>query len=727
MSTEARRASVPPRPDVPPHPGVPPRPATPPRPAQPPTAPTDRASTGQALAEPPPRDPARRAAPAAEPQEPAAPPRTPTGGPRQQAERESAHGATPGSAGPKAPAQGEPTSGDAFASSGDDFPSAGDGFSSSGDDFPSAGRGFLSAGDDFPSAGPQSSPSRTAPRFADLRAQHTDAMTPPPPPASARFPDIPPQPARPVPASRRDDAGTPPRAEERPAAPHVPRPAPPHDFRRAPRPTRPAARPAPSQDSRPAGPGGAAPRAGTAAPRPADGEATRPAGPDGSPPTGAAGARPSGDGPPRSAGRSEGALPDGTAAPAGTRPADSNGSRPAGPPPPSRPAGSSATADGSASDGAWSPLPRSWVPVPGLSRREAEAEGAGGGLRGDSQAGPAVTDDGPAWSPGVAVRQPGFAVPPVPAAPPAPPAPRAPQRTDGGPGEASGPDPSLSWSAPMAPGGPLGATRPVVTFARPEGYRDMSGIFGRRGRVAAAAVCVVLGMGLIGGAVTGSWLVGDSADAAERSTYTTAGGLWHNVPVDQLFPPTVDGQGAGPGGADRTWTRIAVAPDGDCADAFDPLLLKTLAPVGCQRLLRATYTDATQSYVTTVGLLFTTADAAAMRALDTRFTKEKLAERADLMPRPYAVKGTVAAAFGDKQRAAWTVSVLTDAPVVVYAVSGWADGRVVDTPQSAPAATAAGATTAPAQAGLGNEAQGLADRVERGLRKTAVTPSEQPS
>ncbi|MFJ1810470.1 MULTISPECIES: hypothetical protein [unclassified Streptomyces] len=279
----------------------------------------------------------------------------------------------------------------------------------------------------------------------------------------------------------------------------------------------------------------------------------------------------------------------------------------------------------------------------------------------------------------------------------------------------------------MTPGGTLGATRPVVTFARPEGYRDTPRVFGRRGRAAAAAVCVVLGMGLIGGAVTGSWLVGDPADAAERSTYATAGGLWHNVPVDQLFPPTVDGQGAGPGGADRTWTRIGVAPDGGCADAFDPLLLKALAPVGCQRLLRATYTDATQSYVTTVGLLFTTADAATMRALDTRFAKEGLAGRADLMPRPYAAKGTVAAAFGDKQRAAWTLSVLTDAPVVVYAVSGWADGRVVDTAQPAPAATATGATTAPAQAGLGNEAQGLADRIERGLRKTAVTPSEQPS
>jgi hypothetical protein len=277
----------------------------------------------------------------------------------------------------------------------------------------------------------------------------------------------------------------------------------------------------------------------------------------------------------------------------------------------------------------------------------------------------------------------------------------------------------------MTPGGSPGATRPVVTFARPEGYTPR--LLGRRGRTAAAAACVVLGLGLIGGAVTGSWLVGGPGEGTERSAYTTAGRLWHNLPVDQLFPRTVDGQGAGPGGADRTWTRIAVAPDGGCAGAFDPLLLKALAPVGCRRLLRATYTDATQSHVTTVGLLFTEADAAAMRALDTRFAKEGLAQRADLMPRPYAAEGTVAAGFGDRQRAAWTVSILTDAPVVVYAVSGWADGRTVAAPQPASRATATGATTAPAQAGLGNEAQGLADRVERGLRRTAAAPSEQPS
>ncbi|MFG2513666.1 hypothetical protein [Streptomyces sp. NPDC048584] len=270
-----------------------------------------------------------------------------------------------------------------------------------------------------------------------------------------------------------------------------------------------------------------------------------------------------------------------------------------------------------------------------------------------------------------------------------------------------------------------------MSFGEPEGYGQGARPrpLGRRGRsqAIAAAACLVLGTGLIGGAVTGSWLTGDSDGTGTRPGFAAAQDIWHDVPVDQLFPPTVQGKGAGPGGADRVWTRIAVAPDSDCDGAFDTLMRKVLAPVGCERLLRATYTDATQSHVTTVGLLFTKADAAAMTTLARRFDKERLDRRSDLMPLPYAAKGTAAAGFGAKQRASWTVSVLTDAPVVVYAVTGWADGRTVDTPQPAEDAMESGATTAPAQAGLGHEAQGLADRVERGLRKKAGTATEQPS
>ncbi|WP_249416417.1 hypothetical protein [Streptomyces sp. TS71-3] len=282
-----------------------------------------------------------------------------------------------------------------------------------------------------------------------------------------------------------------------------------------------------------------------------------------------------------------------------------------------------------------------------------------------------------------------------------------------------------------------GAGRPFVSFARPEAFDDsttrLRPIRERRAlklrmppRAASAAACVVLGLGLIGGAVTGSWLTGDSSAApGPAQSFAAAAELWHNTPVDALFPPVVQGDGAGPGGADRTWTRVAVAPDSGCAGAFDPLLYKALAPVGCLRLLRATYTDATHSSVTTVGLLFTKADPVAMRALRQRFTGEGLDRRGDLMPRAYPAKGTPAAGFGDGQRASWTVSVLTEAPVVVWAVSGFADGRTVQDPQPAADAMRPSATTAPAQAGLGFDAKGLADRVERGLRKSVSTDTEQ--
>ncbi|MEF9902737.1 hypothetical protein [Streptomyces sp. P9-A2] len=293
------------------------------------------------------------------------------------------------------------------------------------------------------------------------------------------------------------------------------------------------------------------------------------------------------------------------------------------------------------------------------------------------------------------------------------------------------PDPAFSWSSPPAPGGASGSGRPVVTFARPEGYDENARPrpLGRRGRsqVVAAAVCLVLGVGLIGGAVAGSWLAGDSGEKGADTGFAAAANMWHSVPVDELFPPTVRGEGAGPGDADRVWTRIAVAPDSGCEDAFDPLLRKLFAPLGCERLLRATYTDATQSHVTTVGLLFTKADAAGMVSLAGRFDKERLDRRTDLIPRPYAAKGTAAAGFGAGQRATWAISVLTDAPVVVYAVSGWADGRDAGTPLPAEDGMESGATTAPAQAGLGHEARGLADRVERGLRKNVGTTTEQPS
>ncbi|TXS28860.1 hypothetical protein EAO71_08770 [Streptomyces sp. ms191] len=241
----------------------------------------------------------------------------------------------------------------------------------------------------------------------------------------------------------------------------------------------------------------------------------------------------------------------------------------------------------------------------------------------------------------------------------------------------------------------------------------------RTKRIVAAGVCLVLGVGLIGGAIAGAVLAATDTGRPEEPTgFEEARTLWHSVPVDTLFPRTLAGPGAGPGTAARAWTRVVVAPDAPCSTTtLSRSVLTSLRSVGCDRVVRATYTDATSSSVITVGLVFTQADPAAMRALGSGIG-------ADLPP-ALAGPGTVAARFGDGQRASWWTRALPDLPVVVYSVSGFADGRRVDTPQPADQAMAAGQTTAPAQAGLGHEAKGVADRVERGLRKAATAAAKE--
>ncbi|CAM5643505.1 MULTISPECIES: hypothetical protein [Streptomyces] len=246
-------------------------------------------------------------------------------------------------------------------------------------------------------------------------------------------------------------------------------------------------------------------------------------------------------------------------------------------------------------------------------------------------------------------------------------------------------------------------------------------------RTALAAAGLVLGVGLVAGAAAGSWLAGDAdGSPAAEAVFAHGRETWHSAPVDTLFPPTLNGLGTGPGGADRTWIRIAVAPDSGCAGAFDPLLTKALAPVGCNRLVRATYVDATRTSVITVGAVSTKADRTGMQDLRRRFAKEHLDTRTDLMPRPYAAKGTPAAGFGPAQRASWSIRVLDDLPVVVYGVSGFADGRKVDDPQPAAEATRTGATTAPAEAGLGHDAKAVTDRIEQTFRKQAAKGTTEP-
>ncbi|MFG2619734.1 hypothetical protein ACGFXC_19215 [Streptomyces sp. NPDC048507] len=229
----------------------------------------------------------------------------------------------------------------------------------------------------------------------------------------------------------------------------------------------------------------------------------------------------------------------------------------------------------------------------------------------------------------------------------------------------------------------------------------------RPGRIVAAALCGLLGAGLLAGAAAGAWRQhrADQRPVTPGAAYRAAAGLWHTAPADGLLPPVLDAPDSGPGGADRSWIRLALAPDADCAAALPADWRAALAATGCTRVLRATYTDATRSSLVTVGLVFTPADATAMNGLRGR------------LPVPPAY------AYADTRRAAWTAGVAAAAPAVVYAVSAFADGRAVDAPVPAEEAARQGATGAVAEAGLGHGARSVADRIEHALAALAAPPA----
>lgn len=292
-----------------------------------------------------------------------------------------------------------------------------------------------------------------------------------------------------------------------------------------------------------------------------------------------------------------------------------------------------------------------------------------------------------------------------------------------GPPPTAGTARPASESAPSAP--PIPAPPPSDDQAAdtvgtgPHGARTGRGParLGPARRRTLASIFLVVGLGLVTAGAAGMWLPQDpDAPPAAVRNFQEARALWRQIPVDELFPPTLRGDGAGPGRADRRWIRVAVASDSGCAAGLDPKLVKELAPVGCHRLVRASYVDETRSTMTTVGLVFTEAEAAEMEQLRDRFASGDLHQRTDMLPRAFAERGTPVAAFGDAQRASWTTRVLTDAPVIVFAVTGFGDGRTVTQPQPAEEAVRKGQTTPAAQAGLGHTAKGIADRIERALR-----------
>jgi len=110
---------------------------------------------------------------------------------------------------------------------------------------------------------------------------------------------------------------------------------------------------------------------------------------------------------------------------------------------------------------------------------------------------------------------------------------------------------------------------------------------------------------------------------------------WQTMPAGQIFPASVSYQlpanllqGATP--LDLDAFRVSIAPqESDCVKAVTSAAVgAVLRSNGCQAVLRATYVDATRSYVMTVGVAVLPTEAAAASA-DSRLSQARLAVARD--------------------------------------------------------------------------------------------------
>ncbi|GAA4963146.1 hypothetical protein GCM10023238_33120 [Streptomyces heliomycini] len=153
-----------------------------------------------------------------------------------------------------------------------------------------------------------------------------------------------------------------------------------------------------------------------------------------------------------------------------------------------------------------------------------------------------------------------------------------------------------------------------------------------------------------------------------------------NVPVDQLFPPTVQGEVRRSRAPDRPGP-YRVGPDSGCEDAFDACCAKVLAPSAASACC-AHYTARTEPRHHR-RLLFHRGRRRRHDLPRRRFDANAWTADTDLdCPCRTRERAPPAAGFGDGQRAT-SDDLRPHGRAVVYAVTAGHDGthRTVDTPQ----------------------------------------------
>src|SRR5579875_1694047 len=177
----------------------------------------------------------------------------------------------------------------------------------------------------------------------------------------------------------------------------------------------------------------------------------------------------------------------------------------------------------------------------------------------------------------------------------------------------------------------------------------------RRRRPLLAVTALLLGLAGMGISAIGiaGQLAPRSFTPAQRQQITAweIARRWRTMPAGRIFPAAVTYQIPGSVLASTRQlalvaTRAGIAPQARCSAATDPAAGRVLVRHGCAAVLRATYIDATQSLVITVGVAVMPSDAA------TEAVARDLSHGVQPHPglRPARFRGTLAARFRAGQR-----------------------------------------------------------------------------
>ncbi|MEU0565950.1 hypothetical protein ABZ297_11230 [Nonomuraea sp. NPDC005983] len=187
--------------------------------------------------------------------------------------------------------------------------------------------------------------------------------------------------------------------------------------------------------------------------------------------------------------------------------------------------------------------------------------------------------------------------------------------------------------------------------------------------VAASALTLVCAVAAgVAGSAAGSELTrGPSTSELHAAAKREVAERWRTWQTGRIFPASLP-YSAEQGGEERA-SRVGISPRTACAGSVDAKAARTLRQAGCRAVLRATYIDALQGVMVTVGVVALPDEVDALRA------KSAFPETGKPVPglRPLAFEGTVADRFTPPVRQVG--SVRQAGPYLVLTTAGQVDGR----------------------------------------------------